>query len=124
MNKLAIRFVEPASVGLDQGRLDEVGLAISARTVLRKERLAAGHLIHLVEDTAEGSRMHSRFLLGDAESEVPVLGALITKLANTQRVRKSRLPDEVGTALLLHCAQEMNHLASILAELHAQFGDD
>jgi hypothetical protein len=124
MQRLAIRFVEPASVGLDQSRVDEVGVAICARTVLRKERLAAGHLIHLVEDTEDGSRMHSRFLLGDGASEVPVLGPLITRISNIERVRRSRLPDQVGTSLLLHCAQEMNHLASILPELHERFGDE
>ncbi len=124
LQKLAIRFVEPASVGLDQHRLDEVGVAICARTVLRRERLAAGRLIHLVEDTADGARMHSRFLLGDAASELPVVGPLVSRLANTQRVRRSRLPDRVGVALLLHCAQEMNHLASILPELHARFGTE
>ena len=124
MNKLAIRFVEPASVGLNQQRLDEVGVAICARTSLRKERLAVGHIIHLVEDTAEGSRMHSRFLLGDGESEVPIVGPLITRITNTERVRRARLPDEVGLALLLHCAQEMNHLASILPALHERFGEE
>jgi len=124
MQKLAIRFVEPTSIGLDQARLDEVGVAICARTALRRERLAAGHLIHLVEDTAGGSRMHSRFLLGDGESEIPVVGPLVSLLSNTERVRRSRLPDGVGTALLLHCSQEMNHLASILHELHDRFGTE
>ena len=114
MQNLAIRFVEPSSVGFDSKRLDAVGVAICARTILRKERLAAGRLIHFVEDTDDGSRMHSRFLLGDGESQVPVLGALITRVSNTERVRRSRLPDQIGTALLLHCAQELNHLASIL----------
>ena len=66
--------------------------------------------------------MHSRFLLGDGESEVPVIGPLISRVANTQLVRASRLPDKVGEALLLHCAQEMNHLAGILPELHERFG--
>ena len=124
MQNLAIRFVEPSSVGFDSKRLDAVGVAICARTILRKERLAAGRLIHFVEDTDDGSRMHSRFLLGDGESQVPVLGALITRVSNTERVRRSRLPDQIGTALLLHCAQEMNHLASILPELHGAFGDE
>ena len=121
---LAIRFVEPSSVGLDQARLDEIGVAICARTALRKERLAAGYLIHLVEDTADGSRMHSRFLLGDAESEIPVIGPLLTRIVNRPKVRRQRLPDKVGLALLLHCTQEMNHLASILPELYARFGDE
>ena len=124
LQRLAIRFVAPGSVGFDQTRLDEVGVAICARTVLRKERLAAGHLIHLVEDTTEGARMHSRFLLGDAEFEIPVIGPLLSRIVNTPTVRHQRLPDNVGRALLLHCAEEMNHLASILPELHARFGDE
>jgi len=124
MNKLAIRFVEPSSVGFDQDRLDHVGVAICARTVLRKERLAVGRLIHLVEDTPGGSRMHSRFLLGDGASELPIAGRVISRIANTQLVRRSRLPDQVGLALLLHCAQEMNHLASFLPELYEAFGHE
>ncbi len=122
LQRLAIRFVEPASVGLDQSRLDAIGVAICARTALRGERLAAGWLIHLVEDTETGSRMHSRFLLGDAESEIPVVGPLLTRIVNTERVRKQLVSDESGIALLLHCAQEMNHLASILPELHERLG--
>lgn len=124
LHKLAIRFVEPATLGLDQARVDEIGVAICARTVLRKERLAAGHLIHLVEDTETGSRMHSRFLLGDINSEIPVLGPVVTRIASSDRFRKARLPDQAGLALLLHCAQEMNHLAGLLPELHDRFGTE
>ena len=124
LQRLAIRFVPPGSVGLDAARVDEIGLAICARTVLRRERLAAGHLIHLIEDRPDGCRMHSRFRLGDAQSEVPVVGPLITRVARTSRVRRRRLPEQVGIALLLHCAQEMNHLASILPELYDTFGHE
>lgn len=124
LQRLAIRFVEPSSIGFDQARVDEVGVAICARTALRKERLAAGHLIHLVEDTDDGSRMHSRFLLGDAESELPVVGPLLTRFINTPKGRRRLLPDRAGLALLQHCSEEMNHLASILPELVARFGEE
>jgi len=122
MQRLAIRFVPPSTVGFDQNRLDEIGIAVCARTALRRERLAAGHLIHLIENTAEGSRMHSRFLLGDARSEIPIVGPLLTQAINTPRIRRQQLPDSVGTSLLLHCAQEMNHLVRILPQLYEQFG--
>lgn len=124
MQKLAICFVEPSSVGFDKSRVDAKGVVICARTVLRRERLAVGRLLHYVENVDGGSRMHSRFLLGDTESAVPVVGPLITKLVNTSRVRRSRLPDRMGTSLLLHCAQEMNHLARFLPELHERFGHE
>ncbi len=124
LQRLEIRFVPPASVGLDAARVDEIGVAICARVVLRRERLAVGHLIHLVEDTSEGCRMHSRFRLGDAESELPVVGPIVTRLARTRAFRLRRLPDATGLALLYHCAQEMNHLAMILPDLHERFGSE
>lgn len=124
LQRLAIRFVPPSTVGFDQARLDQMGVAVCARTALRRERLAAGHLIHLIEDTSNGSRMHSRFLLGDARSEIPLIGPALTRVIDTPRNRRRQLPDRVGTALLLHCAQEMNHLAAILPGLHDQFGHD
>ncbi|MCP3934525.1 MAG: hypothetical protein GY708_04040 [Actinomycetia bacterium] len=124
LQKLAIRFVEPASLGFDQTRVDDVGVAVCARTVLRRERLAAGHLVHLVEDTSDGCRMHSRFLLGDSKFEIPLIGPLLTRVASSPSVRARRLPDRVGLALLLHCSQEMNHLAAILPQLHTRFGHE
>lgn len=122
LQRLEIRFIEPSSMGLDQSRVDEIGVAICARTALRKERLAAGWLIHLVEDTADGCRMHSRFFLGDARSELPVVGPLISRFVSSGSMRRRLLPDGTATALLRHCSEEMNHLASILPELYAQFG--
>lgn len=123
-SRLAISFVTPESVGLDAARVDEIGLAICARVSLRRQRLAAGHLIHLVEDTSDGCRMHSRFNLGDAESQVPGVGKLISKVANTGVMRRRLLADVGGTALLHHCSNEMSHLAAILPDLHADFGDE
>lgn len=122
LQRLEIRFVEPSSMGLDQARVDEIGVAICARTALRKERLAAGWLIHLLEDTDDGCNMHSRFFLGDANSEIPIVGPLITRLVGLGPVRRRLLTDDAGTALLRHCSEEMNHLATILPELYAEFG--
>lgn len=124
MSRLAIRFVSAADAGLDQARSDEMGVAICARISARKERLAVGRLIHLVENTADGARMHSRFHLGDGESAVPGVGKVIDRIANTQKVRRHLLPDSFGHALMYHCSQEMNHLASILPALHSEFGDE
>jgi len=122
--RLAIRFVPPAEVGLDEDAVDRIGVAICARTALRRERLAAGHLIHLVEDTDDGCRMHSRFWLGDASSEVPYVGRGIDRVVNQPKVRRRLLPDVAGLALLRHCSEEMNHLARILPDLFDQFGSD
>jgi hypothetical protein len=34
------------------------------------------------------------------------------------------VPDATARNLLVHCAQEMNHLAGFLPELYEQFGDE
>lgn len=122
MVKLAITFVEPSSVGLDQARVDEIGLAVCARTALRRERLKAGHLIHLLEDTDDGCRMHSRFWLGDGDLERPIIRTLVNPIINRPSMRNRLVGDDSGFALLDHCAAEMNHLARILPELYAEFG--
>jgi len=48
------------------------------------------------------------------------LGALIGRFA----ARFVPLTDNMGMELLVHCAQEMNHLAGILPDLYAAFGPE
>lgn len=98
LSKLGIAFKEPEFVGLDASAVVELGLAVCAQTLVRDLGIVGGQLIHLVVDADGGSEMRSRFMLGP-------------------------LPDDFGTALLRHCSEEMNHLARILPELHARFGD-
>ena len=46
------------------------------------------------------------------------VGALIGGVA----AKFAPLTDNMGMELLVHCAQEMNHLAGILPEIYARFG--
>ncbi|MCO5317428.1 MAG: hypothetical protein M9942_03225 [Microthrixaceae bacterium] len=124
MSRLAIHFLPPENLGLDTAKVDRLGLAICARISTRPERLAVGHLIHLVENVPGGARMHSRFHLGDGESSIPMVGKLVDRLANAPAVRRRLVADQFGNALLFHCSQEMNHLASFLPDLHERFGDE
>ena len=121
LQKLSIAFDTPAAFGLDQAETDKQGVAICARTGLRGKAVEAGILIHLVRKTPQGSEMLSRFWLGEASFKVPIVGPLITAAMNTKTARKMMLPDHMGLALLQHCSEEMNHLASILPELFEKF---
>lgn len=120
---LAIRFVPPASVGLDEARLRRDGeVAICARGSLAGTPLETGWLIHHVRPVPGGAEMRSRFWLAGANVRprgMPgPLGAVLGRVA----ARLAPLTPNMATELLVHCAQEMNHLAALLPELYAEFG--
>jgi len=120
---LSIRFVPPASLGLDEARLKRDGeVAICARGSMSGTPMETGWLIHHVRPVAGGSEMRSRFWLAGANIRprgMPgAAGALIGRVA----ARFAPLTDNMAMELLVHCAQEMNHLAAILPALYETFG--
>ena len=124
LQRLAIAFQPPPSFGLDQGAVDAVGTAICARTILRRERIELGRLIHVVRATPSGSEMLSRFWLGQVVSPIPGLRRPLDAVLNSRVVRARLVRDDAGLDLLRHCSEEMNHLARILPDLYARFGNE
>lgn len=121
---VTIRFVPPAELGFDQARLDAGGsTAICARTGSSQFPVDLGWLVHLVEPADDGCRMRSRFWLGGRHTapraQVPGLDRVARPAAN----RKAGFGVDAARDLLVHCSQEMTHLAAFLPELHAGFGD-
>jgi hypothetical protein len=118
MNKLRIHF-QPPSTLLDASRFSENGVSavICARAGYLNKPLKFARLIHLVRDTEGGCEMRSRFWAGDVDVTIPLIGHLIGKIANTKTMRGKLVSDDLGPALLIHCAEEMNHLASFLPSL-------
>ena len=120
---LAIRFVPPASLGLDEKRLKSDGeVAICARGSMAGTPVETGWLIHHVRPVPGGSEMRSRFWLA-GENIRPrgmpgPMGALVGRVAG----KFAPLTDNMASELLVHCAQEMNHLAAILPEIYEAFG--
>lgn len=124
LTRLAISFVMPAEFGLDAARVDALGTAICANVSLRAERMQIGQLVHLIENTANGCVMHSRFHMAELASQLPLLGPLLTALVNRPGPRRKLVNGGVGLALLQHCFEEMHHLAEILPALHHRFGKE
>ena len=120
LTRLAIEFTEPAVYGLTPERLVQAnaGTAICARTVFRRLRFAVGHLIHLIRNVEGGCEMRSRFWIGDAELRLPLIGAPLSRLANLAPLRRRAAADALGLDLLVHCAEEMNHLGRFLPALY------
>lgn len=118
MNKLRIHFKDPSAY-LDVSRFEScgVGAAICARVGYLDKPVKFAHLIHFVRDTEDGCEMRSRFWAGDVEIALPVIGSLLGFVANTRAVRSKLATDDLGRHLVIHCAEEMNHLAMVLPDL-------
>lgn len=121
---LAIRFVRPAELGLDEARLAAEGqVAICARAGLDGAPVETGAMIHHLRPIPGGCEMRSRFwIFGGNARPAPASGAA-GRLAAAAARRLVRGDARQARDLLVHCAQEMNHLAAVLPDLFDTFGD-
>ena len=78
-----------------------------------------GFLIHLIRETADGSEMRSRFWL--ANIELPGRARALNRVARAPFVVRRAATLSMGRDLLVHCGMEMNHLASFLPDLYADY---
>jgi DAPG hydrolase PhiG domain len=118
--RVAIRFVEPATLGFIDSSLGdpEKATMVCARTGFADFPIDVGYLVHHVRRTAAGSEMRARFWIGGpyAAGRNPA-GTVIAQVA-----RLLMRPTEADArALLVHCAQEMQHLANFLPALYTEF---
>lgn len=122
-----VAFLRPSTLGFDEARLAADGeVAICARLgmTIGGVRLETGYLVHHVRPVEDGAEMRSRFWLAGANVRprgMPgTFGAMLGRAASALKpVRHEQV-----TALLVHDAQEMNHLAGILPALYATFGPE
>lgn len=123
--KLAIRFVPPASLGLDESQLSRDGeVAICARASMAGTPVETGWLIHHVRPVPGGAEMRSRFWVAGANIRPRGMPGPAGALLGSVAARFAPVTSSMAMELLVHCAQEMNHLAAILPALHAAFGPD
>lgn len=122
--RLTIRFCEPRDFGFAEDRFEAAGVstAICARVGLSDRPFETGYLIHLVRETAQGCEMRSRFWLGEVHLRTLPEGNPIDRILAIRLVRKTMMPERLCRDLFVHCAEEMNHLASFLPALFAQEG--
>jgi len=115
----AIQFRRPEELGLvDAAVTAGVGAtAVCARVGLVDLPVDIGHLAHHVATVPGGSLMRSRFWMG-----APYLAARSAPLRAALPVarRLVGLGELDARALLVHCSQEMTHLAGFLPSLYEQ----
>ena len=120
--RAAIRFVPPDEVGIDAAALDRAGAtAVCARVGLSDQPIDIGWLVHHVRGDDAGSEMRSRFWLGGRHVALRTGSPRVRRVAAGPLARVGRLSVQDAADLLVHCAQEMHHLAAILPGLHARF---
>jgi hypothetical protein len=98
-----------------------VGTAVCGVVSYQNSPLVFGIIVHLIRETQDGCEMRSRFWLGKIELKgVPAAG-ILSKVAGSRFIAKRAVPIEQGRDMVVHCAVEMNHLASFLPDLHADY---
>jgi hypothetical protein len=117
-----IRFVAPQVLGIDETAIRRDGeTAICARIGHGTAPADIGWLVHHVRPVPGGAEMRSRFWIGGRHVALRGVGPKLGRLAGRVVRGFQRATIRQASDLLVHCAQEMNHLAAILPELHAEF---
>jgi DAPG hydrolase PhiG domain len=119
--RAAVRFVEPATLGFTDPSVHdpEQTTIVCARTGLGDFPIDVGYLAHYVRRTAGGSEMRSLFWIGGrhAAGRNSALGTMMARAAGLLM----RPTEADARALLVHCSEEMQHLAGFLPALYAEF---
>ncbi|MEI8163251.1 MAG: hypothetical protein WCI19_08950 [Betaproteobacteria bacterium] len=122
--RLTIRFVTPSSLGIDERELKARGeTAICARGGIAGTPLETGWLIHHVRPVAGGAEMRSRFWLGGGNVRPRGMPGGVGAVIGRTLSRLQTLTNTMAADLLVHCAQEMNHLGAILPALYDTFSN-
>lgn len=117
----AIQFVAPQELGCPPD--GDGAVAVCARLGAGDAPVDVGWFIHHVRSTPGGAEMRSRFWMGGAHVAVRKAPGIASRAVRPIAARILGAPESTARNLLVHCAQEMNHLASFLPELYAAFGD-
>jgi hypothetical protein len=84
----------------------------------------AGWFIHHIRSTVDGAEMRSRFWMGGPHIAVRNAPGVASRAVRPIASRVLGASEATARNLLVHCAQEMNHLAGFLPELYDAFGDE
>jgi hypothetical protein len=121
---LTIRFVPPRELGLDEDQLKAAGeVAICARVALADGPAETGWLIHHLRPTTDGCEMRSRFWLGGGNVRPKTISGGLGRLLGGLAARLAPIKPQQASDLLIHCAQEMSHLAAILPQIYERFAN-
>ncbi|MEM6379910.1 MAG: FAD-binding protein, partial [Bacteroidota bacterium] len=121
----AIQFKSPLEFGFSHDAVNhsDKTVYICAKIGHPKFPVDFGYLVHQVRTTPNGTEMRSRFWLGGKYISARQ-NSFMNKAAVAILKKFKSLPDNFGYDLMLHCAEEMSHLASFLPALYQKYATD
>ena len=123
LENIAITFVEPKTIFKKSDDLSANGVSalICGYVTSQDVPVTIGHLVHQIRHVEGGAEMRSRFWLGKLQFSNINPASLRNKIIGTRLVAKRVVPSSIGRDMLVHCGMEMNHLASFLPDLYADY---
>jgi len=123
--RVAIRFVDPAEIGLDTSRFEAAGIVghACARVGIIGTGVESVTMVHLARKTAEGLEQRSRYWIGHNPRLKTPFGELSMEVPATRLGIKRRMAGaRIAYEQLLHDQIEFTHLGTFLPELYREFG--
>jgi len=120
-----IQFKSPSDFGFSHESVNhpENAVFICAKIGHPSFPVDFGYLVHQVRRTPQGAEMRSRFWIGGKYVSART-DKFLNKAAVNVLQKVKGLPNNFGQDLMLHCAEEMNHLAVILPQLYQTYATD
>ncbi len=120
--RVFLTFVPPSVLGFDEATLRARGeVVICGRGGVAGLPVEAVWLVHHIRPVEGGSEMRSRFWLGGSNVKPLGMRGRAGQWLGLLAAQTQRLGARQAEEMLIHDAQEMNHLAAILPALHAHF---
>jgi hypothetical protein len=121
--EITITFTEPGDVFSDPSSFENKGITatVYGTVALQRAPITIGRLIHQIREVEGGSEMRSRFWLGRPEFKGVRPESFLGRLIRSDFLVKKMTDGDIGKDMLVHCALEMNHLASFLPDLYADY---
>jgi hypothetical protein len=118
--RLRLDFVRPEAFGF--GPIRDGDSAVCVRVGLPDGLLKHTDMIHYVYADDDGFELRSRFWMGRDFEAMAGGWPIVAALADNAVMKRKLLPQHAAQGLAWHCATEYHHLASFLAELYADYG--
>jgi hypothetical protein len=96
---------------------------VYAKVGLQRAPITIARLVHQIREVEGGSEMRSRFWLAKPEIKGVGRESLLGRLISSNFVVKRIADQDLGRDMVVHCGMEMNHLASFLPALYADYHD-
>lgn len=118
----AIQFKSPTAFGFSEETITDQSKAVYICAKIGHPSLPVdyGYLVHQIRRVEGGAEMRSRFWLGGQYIELRKKNKMAKVIASFIQKMKT-LNEEFAKNLLLHCSEEMTHLASFLPQIYTEF---